>query len=598
MPNSRTSARSILVLLVSCAWGASDSNTRTVSSVEIRGAEAPITLETRSGQPVDEVKLRNDVKTLWRLGRFSDVHVEEVPDGDAVGIVFQVQPKPMQRLRRIEVKPPTPGIDIQLPAETEIDDYQASLVATSVHKQLVASGYGSAKVLATLVPAGAEHVDLSITIEQGPRVDVGTVTLTGDLGEPGEKPRKALKWTMSKTMIPRIPGIWKGWHIIPGFNQTIIDNDAANLTSYYYSRGYFDATVKPFTENVDGGKAGLRFDIQAGPRYFIREIDLAGGLGQHTIRHSRDGSFPVREMCKAFMDERRSAELTGVLDFSARVEARDVTGPDGDANPGDRKWVDLTATVERGTAYHVGRIEFIGAPSFTDRTYRRAMLLDEGDLLDEFKLRKSLAHLNATGLFQPLSQSDVVVNTGAGASRADLLIRLRERKARHWFFSGPVGPLGLGSSLQLSLGSRLPPWGRRVIDLSTFALSMNLLYFAKPMGAVIPGFPTQHFMPVLQLQRPLLPGQFLLSGFSIAPQLGWKGILVGYGMSETRSLLGPVLESPRSYTPPLTVTVTHVGPRGDSREGAFSCDPEKTKLDWVKQITDITSRFAFSFLPM
>jgi hypothetical protein len=226
------------------------------------------------------------------------------------------------------------------------------------------------------------------------------------------------------------------------------------------------------------------------------------------------------------------------------------------------------------------------------------MLQDEGEPLDEFLLRKSLARLNSTGLFEPLSQADVVVNTGVGGNRADLTIRLRARKSRHWFFTGPVGPLGLGSSLQLALGSRLPPWGRRVIDLSTFTLSMNLLYFAKPLGSIVPGFSSHHLQPVLLLQRPPLPGQFLLSGFSIAPQMGWKGILAGYGMSKTRTLLGSVLESPRSYTPPLTVSVEHFGPNGQSREGMFSCEPPKTRLDWFKQITDITTRFAFSFLPL
>jgi hypothetical protein len=225
------------------------------------------------------------------------------------------------------------------------------------------------------------------------------------------------------------------------------------------------------------------------------------------------------------------------------------------------------------------------------------MIFDEGDPLDEFLLRKSLARLNNTGLFEPLSQADVVVNTPNGSDRADLTIRLRERKSRHWYFSGPVGPLSLGSSLQLALGSRLPPWGKRVIDLSTFTLSLNLMYFAKPLGSILPGFPNRRLLPVAQFSRPLLPGQYFLSGFSIAPQLGWKGILAGYGVSQARSLLGSALESSRSYTPPLTVSVVHTGPLSDGREGAISCEPQKTKLDWLKQVTDITSRFAFSFMP-
>jgi outer membrane protein insertion porin family len=565
--------------------------------VEVLPEQPAVPLETRSGQPLDEVKVRNDVKMLYRSGKFSDVRVEEIAEGDALRVVFRVQPKPKQLLRRIDVTPPTPGIDIQLPVGTEIDDYAAQLVAISVQKQLVSSGYGSAKVTAKLKPAGSDQFDLKVDIDRGDRIDVGAVTLAGDLGEPGLNPRKALKWTSSKTMIPAIPGIWKGWHIVPGFNDSVAQNDAANLTSFYYSRGYFDANVKPTTVGVAGGKAGLRFDIQAGPRYFIRSIKVAGGLGVTEVQPSHDGVLPVKQLCGAMLDERRRAERLGVLDFSVRVEAQDVPAPEMQLGAGTRQWVDLTATVERGPTYKIGRIEFVGASSFTDRTYRRSMIFDEGDPLDEFLLRKSLARLNNTGLFEPLSQADVVVNTPSGKDRANLTIRLRERKSRHWYFSGPVGPLSLGSSLQLALGSRLPPWGKRVIDLSTFTLSMNLMFFAKPLGSILPGVSNRRLWPVLQISRPLLPGQFLLSGFSVSPQLGWEGVLLGYGVSQARNLLGGVLESPRSYTPPLVVTVAHSGPVGSAREGAISCEPPKTKLDWAKQITDITSRFAFSFFP-
>jgi outer membrane protein assembly factor BamA len=568
-----------------------------VTSVEVLPAEPSISLETRSGQPLDETKVRNDVKTLWRSGKFSDVRVEETGEGKDLHVVFHVEPKPKLLLRRIDVEPPTPGIDIQLPANTQMDDYAAQLVATSVQKQLVASGYGSAKVTARLTPAGADHVDLKVDIDRGDRVDVGPVTLAGDLGEPGLKPRKALKWTSSKTMIPAIPGIWKGWHVVPGFNDIVMQNDAANLTSYYYSRGYFDANVNPSATTIAGGKAGVRFDIQAGPRYFVRNINVVGGEGATQIEPSHDGTFPVQQLCKAMLDERRRAERAGVLDFSARVEARDVPAPETQIGSGTHEWVDLTATVERGPRYKIGRIEFVGSTSFTDRTYRRAMIFDEGDPLDEYLLRKSLARLNNTGLFEPLSQADVVVNTPSGTDRADLTIRLRERKSRQWYFSGPVGPLSLGDSLQFAIGSRLPPWGKRVIDLATFTASIHLMFFAKPLGSVLPGFSNRRFQPILQLSRPLLPGQFLISGFSVSPQLGWQGVLLGYGASQTRNLLSGVLESPRSYTPPLTVSVVHTGPVSSGREGAISCEMPKTKLDWVKQITDITTRFAFSFFP-
>src|SRR5258708_24675672 len=138
MSQFRTRAGPVLILLVTCAWAESP-EPKTVSSVEVLPAEWPVPLETRSGQVLDEVKVRNDVKALWRSGKFSDVRVEETADGNALHVVFRVEPKPKQLLRRIDVKPPTPGIDIQLPLGTQIDDYGAKLVATSLQQQLVAS---------------------------------------------------------------------------------------------------------------------------------------------------------------------------------------------------------------------------------------------------------------------------------------------------------------------------------------------------------------------------------------------------------------------------------------------------------------------------
>src|ERR1043166_8329213 len=73
-----------LALLVTCAWAESPepktvSSVNTVRSVEILPEQPAIPLETRTGQPLDDVKVRNDVKALWRSGRFSDVRVEETP---------------------------------------------------------------------------------------------------------------------------------------------------------------------------------------------------------------------------------------------------------------------------------------------------------------------------------------------------------------------------------------------------------------------------------------------------------------------------------------------------------------------------------------
>src|SRR5262249_17798121 len=153
---------------------------------------------------------------------------------------------------------------------------------------------------------------------------------------------------------------------------------------------------------------------------------------------------------------------------------------------------------------------------------------------DQTLLRKSVAQLNATGLFEPIAFSDVVINTPPNSTRADILIRLKEKKMGHWSLSGPAGPMSIGGPLTFALGSRLPPWGRDLLELSTFTASINMMLFAKPLAAFLPGLPNRRLITAITLSRPLLPGQRFLSGFSITPQFGWQGILLGYGISQTR----------------------------------------------------------------
>jgi len=605
MPRLSTGAGYLLALTLLRAYGA-DTESKKVSSVEIFGAKAEIPLETKAGQVLDPAKLRNDIKTLWRSGRYSDIRAESVTDGDAVRVVFRVQQKRSIRLRKVTVTPPTPGIDLKLVPDSEIDSLGAQQIGASVRKQLETSGFPFAKVTSRLLPVGAGQADLEVKIDQGKQVKIREIVVTGDLGARGGGARKALRWTKSTTILPAIPGVWNGWRMLPGYSENAVQYDLANLRSFFYTRGYFDANIKSDGTDIQAGSvdpkrgtARLEYLVHAGPRYAIRQLNLLGANGERQIAPEPDAGFPARQMCNELLAERRIAEQAGILDFSARIEIRDIPEEPLTEGPDARKWADLTATVQRGPVYRVGRIEFRGNRTFSDQTVRRTFLLNEDDLFDETLLRKSLVRLNDTGLFETLTESSVIINTPPGSDRADLTVHLKEKKMRHWFLSGPVGPMSLAGPLQFAIGTRLPSWGQNLLELSTYTAALNLMLLPKPLGGIIPGLPNRRFLVALTIQRPPLPGQRFLSGFTVAPQFGWQGILTSYGFSQTRGLLGGVFEDKRQYTPALAVTVSHIGPNGpdSSREGTLYCEPPKPRLNWLRITGGTASKLVFSLTP-
>jgi hypothetical protein len=385
--------------------------------------------------------------------------------------------------------------------------------------------------------------------------------------------RDALKKVLEELEIrPVIPGIWTRR---PLYEARAVEADLARLRSFYVSHGYFDARVGVGGVTVDGREATLTLELQSGPKYSVRHIEFDGINREHgETATDPSGEFPVDTVCKCLLDARRIAESHGRLDFAAELE---VSHTDGQA-PSDtgRKWVDVTARVRMGPAFSVGRIYFSGHHRINESTLRRAMALQERSLFDVGKLRSSLARLNRSGRFEPLTLHDVEIRRNPDTLTADLTIAIRERPGGRWSLSGPVGPTGLGL-LQASISSRLPPWGRGVYEASTYYVTFSLMGLSNPLVRLLPIRARSSPPALLVLERPYLPGQPLLSGFALSPQLSARRLLADYVLTHLRragqeALIG---EPPDAPELPIPISGPHPSRVGGGSEEAtlLICSP-------------------------
>lgn len=238
-----------------------------------------------------------------------------------------------------------------------------------------------------------------------------------------------------------------------------------------------------------------------------------------TAKKPKPGKPPIEEIryevakdvCRDLFRER-----AGALDFRAQFD------------------FDRGLTTERGPAYRVGRIEFMGHHRFSDGLLRAHMLLDEGDVFDERLLRRGIARLNRSGLFDPIDERQVLVARDAAAAVAHVTVRLTERKRGAWNIAGPW-------PLQGSVSARLPKWATYAASVSLYGSSLRLL-----------NLPSR-FFPVFAIQRPYTSGSGWKSGFAIAPQLGLRGFGTGYAVSQLQQRVMPLVSGERSAEAPLPV---------------------------------------------
>ncbi len=495
-----------------------------VSAVSVPGTSLEVALATQVGHPYDEETVRKDVKYLWNLGRFDDVSVEEQRDGGDVALVFHVTPKQRVVLREVRLVPNTYGVQLNVPDGTLVDAYKAHEIANDAREQLVAHGYGEAKVTPKIVPVGDHVANLTLKVDIGDSSKVTDVTIIGD-----QAARHQLKALKPVRILPGIPGLWNGWRIMPSYSRDSVDSDSGRILSAYLMKGYLDADVRPQEPVFNGHNASVSIIVNPGKKY-----PMPQGL------------------CTSLFAQRREAQKKGILDFTVHFDA------------------EHGAKVDLGRPYRVGRIEFAGNHHYTDASLRSNFLLSEGDIFDEQLLRRSIARLNRTERFDPIDEKNVLVRPIVNTGYANIMVRVSERKRGRWDLSGPVGPASIGGALEGSISSRLPSWGRGIFELSTYTASLSMFAFG---NALFPGLNVPKFIPIFALARPFSPGDGWKSGFILAPQLGWMNNALSYAVSQVQGRLMPKLVGERNIQPVISVTVTR-----DSGDAMMYCEPPKPRL--------------------
>jgi outer membrane protein insertion porin family len=497
-----------------------------LTSVTVPGTDLAVKLQSQVGQPYDEQKVTADVRYLWNLGRFDDVSVEEPEPGS---LVFRVHSKSNLMLHEIWLEPNTFGIDLKVEEDTFLDEERAHQIAREAARQLEHHGYTNPKIREEIVPKGNGWADLHLHVTPGEDLKVKGVDFQGD-----DRFRDQLQALKPTTILPHFLFL-PGWRLLPGYNESGADSDIARIQSAYLRQGYLDAVVRPGDLKIRGTDVRVGINADPGPKSTLSP-----------------------DLCSALLVERRDAQKQGILEFTARYDT------------------EHGLSVERGPVYHVGRIEFSGNHHFSDSTIRKNFVLDEGDLFDELQLRRSIARLNRTNFFESVDEKHVVVHPNPETGYADITVRLTERKRGRWGITGPAGPTSVFGQIQGSVSSRLP-------GFPTYALSLSL-FIGKTLLPVTT--PVPMFMPIFAVQRAFTPGEGWLSGFLIAPQLGWQSNLLSYGIAQIQGRLMPRISGERDAQPVLPVYVTR--PEG---EATMFCEAPKPHLMPLRSAAGVALHF-------
>lgn len=369
-------------------------------------------ISTRRGRYFDPDKLQQDVDQLWRMSEINRINgpfLKRTPDG----VIVTLEVVERNTISKIEFIGNRGISDRALQKETGLEDgnpldvHEIRMAKTKIEEYYKDKGYPRTQVE---IMEGNDRDDAKVTflIHEDEKQRIWKAEFEGNTIATDARLRHFIK---SK------PGILK---LVGGLvKRDEIEQDIVRLTTYYRNLGFFNAKIgRELSESNDGRWLTIRFIINEGPRYRVRNINFIGNQAYSSeqlatmleLKPNDDDPQPEFNVSKMNVDVVSLKDLYGSQGF---VYADVVAEPRFLEEPG---LLDLVYKIDEGKQYVVGEIKvhFEGDYGITQKgVVLNRLTLQPGSLIDVREIRNSERRLGAAQIFaaggQPGAQPPRIV---------------------------------------------------------------------------------------------------------------------------------------------------------------------------------------------
>ena len=406
-----------------------------VVDVEVRGASRVSpdavrkVMATQPGKELDLSKVREDVKTIYRMGYFRDVtfDAEEVPGGYRLTVI--VSEKPIVASVTIDGNKEVETADLRAAVTLkERSLFQEEKVKESIQKMKEVcqnKGYIDANVEASVAEDAGGALRIAFRVSEGEKRKIERIEITGNRYHSTKAIRKAMD-TSEKGFFSFITDSGT-------FKKDVLENDVRKIEALYQNSGFLDSKV--FEPSITRGKDGLIVAIRVfeGKQYRVGEIRFAGesGIPEATLRKNV-------KLAKGELFHRETL-LSDLLALTTLVNdegyAQALVSP-GIEKRKEYPVADVTYRFERGTKFRFGKVEISGNTKTLDRVVRRNLDVSDGRTYTATGLKTSKENLTRTSYFK-----DVKISTAPSTAAGEMDVKVDVQE-------GPTGTLsgGLGYS--------------------------------------------------------------------------------------------------------------------------------------------------------
>ncbi len=373
-------------------------------------------LPVKPGDTINETRVSDAIKTLYKTGFFKDIQIER--EGDVLVVFVAERPA----INNIDIQ----GYDAISKDQLEQAFKQIGLVKGQVfnrsifeglklelQRQYYSMGKYNVKIDVQQTQLERNRVDILIKLAEGKSAEIYAVNIIGN------------KNFSDKDLLSEIS---LAEHSFFGsrnnYKKQQLAADLEKLKTYYLDRGFLGFTIESTQVSLGPERESVyvTINIKEGKRYTVRDVKLAGDL---ILPEKKVASLVSIKQGETF-SRRKVVETTkhisDLLAENGYAFANVNMVPDIDE---DSRTVALTFFVDPGRRVYVRNINISGNLKTQDKVIRRELRQLENDWLSTKHVSRSKTRLDRLGFF---SAVDVKTDRVAGTlDQVDLNYQVTER---------------------------------------------------------------------------------------------------------------------------------------------------------------------------
>jgi outer membrane protein insertion porin family len=415
-------------------------------------------LPVERGDRVDQARVSESIRALYRTGFFDDVELSR--QGDILVVTVKERPSiaklTLSGNKEIEEEDLLKGLrEIGL-AEGEVYNRLAiQRVTQELTRQYNNRGKYNVSITPTVQTIDRNRVEIAIVIAEGKAARIRHINIVGNQSFDEDDLRNDFEQDSTN---------WTSWYSRDDqYSREKFSGDLEKLVSYYQDRGYLDFNIDSTQVTISPDRRNIYISaaVREGEIYTVNEVRLTGDLVLEEENLQRLVQIKAGETYSRRKVERTSDAISAVLGNIGYAFAEVEPIPNIDEA---KREVGITFLVNPGQRVYVRRVVFKGNTRTQDEVIRREMRQFEGAWFSQAAIDRSKIRLQRLGYFE-----NVEIETPRVAGSDDLIdveVALTERPTGAFQFGVGYSQLqGIITSLSLQQDNFLGTGNRAGINL-------------------------------------------------------------------------------------------------------------------------------------